>query len=73
MGRRLEARLRKLEEEDAEVGATAALQRLTDAELRAFIAYGLRAQDAGPGGTRPTPEEADAIKRFHALRRQALT
>jgi len=67
---RLEARLRKLEEEDDRTADTAALRRLTDEELHALIACGLRAQEDGFAG--PTAKEAAAIKRFYELRRQAL-
>ena len=66
----LEKRLRALEEEDEKVGDTAALRRLTDEELHALIACGLRAQEDGFAG--PTAKEAAAIKRFYELRRQAL-
>ena len=69
---RLEARLRKLEEEDEKVGHAAALRRLTDEELHAFIAYGRRALEAGGSFAGPTAQEADAVRRFHELRRQDL-
>ena len=72
---RLEARLRKLEEQDNRVGYTAAMQRLDDEESAVFLAYMERWE--AEGGERvnsphPTPEEAIVIRKLHELRRQAI-
>jgi hypothetical protein len=72
---RLEARLRKLEEADARVGFTVAMQRLDDEESAVLLAYLKRWESFGGErvpSPRPTPEEAVVLRKLHDLRRQAI-
>lgn len=72
---RLENRLRELEEHDEEVGYTAALRMLPEADFDVLFPYLERWEAAG--GERvpqphPTTEEARVLAKLNELRRRAL-
>ncbi len=71
----LENRVRRLEETVERGGFEAALARASDRDIFLLEAYLLRVQDAQQAG-KPiptlTPEEAEAVARFEALREQAI-
>jgi hypothetical protein len=72
---RLENRVRKLEENVERGGYAAARARATDEDIFALADYAQRAHDAQQAGEPmpiPTPEEAEAARRFEALREEAI-
>ncbi|MDP8951956.1 MAG: hypothetical protein M3N18_06930 [Actinomycetota bacterium] len=73
--RRIEKRLRALEERDNRFGYVVALQRLPDKDHEVLHAYLERWQAAGGElvpQPAPTPEEAEALAKLNRLRRQAI-
>jgi hypothetical protein len=72
---RLENRVKRLEETVERGGYAAALSRATDADIFALADYARRARRAEEAGEPipiPTPEEAEAARRFEALREEAM-
>ena len=75
MVRRIEKRLRALEEHDNRVGYAAALQMTTDEDAALLGAYAerwLAAEAAGDPEPCPTPEEREAFGRLEQHRLRAL-
>ncbi len=73
--RRLENRVRKLEETVERGGFAAAISRLDDEDVFLLADFMQRAYDAGQAGEptpTPTPEEAEAVQRFEGLRAAAI-
>ncbi len=73
--RRLENRVRKLEETVERGGFAAAISRLDDEDVFLLADFMQRAYDAGQAGEptpTPTPEEAETVARFEELREQAI-
>ena len=72
---RLENRIRRLEETVSRGGYDAALSQATDKDIFLLADLAQRAHDAEEAG-KPvpvlTPEEAEAARRFEALREQAV-
>jgi hypothetical protein len=73
--RRLEKRIRALEEHDERVDNAAALRMATDEDVALMGAYAKRwlaAEAAGASEPQPTPEEVGAFERLEDLRLRAL-